>query len=132
MIFVDGEEWPPRLHGTGMEDYFSLAWSPTQSYESLWNGVNIQTNDQFKGHASFYRFHLKDPVIFDKSIKVTIEHGHNNNRSDDYTSLAYWYQKEPHKPFKKMLLVEKRLPLDEHELWWKQKIVTMKNSDEIK
>jgi hypothetical protein len=132
MIFVDGENWPPRMHGTGMEDYFAMAWSPTQSYESLWNGANIQTDDKFKGHASFYRFHLKDPVIFDKSVKVTIEHGHNNHRSDDYTSLAYWYQKEPHKKFKKMLPVEKRLPLDEHELWWKQKIVTIKNKNEIK
>jgi len=132
MIFIDGEKWPPRLHGTGMEDYFSMAWSPTQSYEYLWNGAYLNTNNHFKGHASYYRFHIKDPIIFNKSIKVTIEHGHGNIRSDDYTSVAYWYQNEPHKPFPKMLSVEKRLPLDEHDLWWKQEIKPVKNKGEIK
>jgi hypothetical protein len=26
MFFIDGEEWPPSLHGTGTEDYFNAAW----------------------------------------------------------------------------------------------------------
>ncbi len=26
MIFIDGELWPPSLHGTGTEDYFGMAW----------------------------------------------------------------------------------------------------------
>jgi hypothetical protein len=41
---------------------------------------------------------------------VTIEHGHNNQRSDDLASTAYWYQSEPHKPFPPLLPVEARLP----------------------
>jgi len=52
--------------------------------------------------------------MFDKSIKVTIEHGHNNHRSDDWSSTAYWYQVEPHKPFD-LKLVEERLPRKEQE-----------------
>ena len=51
-----------------------------------------------------------DPVYFTKSIKVTIEHGHANRRSDDYSSTAYWYQTEPHKPFKPLPDVNDRLP----------------------
>ena len=35
----------------------------------------------------------------ERSIRVTIEHGHANKRSDDYSSVAYWYQAEPHSPF---------------------------------
>ena len=27
MFFIDGEPWPPRLHGTGTEDYFCGAWN---------------------------------------------------------------------------------------------------------
>ncbi len=36
---------------------------------------------------------------FTRSIRVSIEHGHANRRSDDYSSTAYWYQLEPHKLF---------------------------------
>jgi Protein of unknown function (DUF2961) len=38
-------------------------------------------------------------VTFERSIRVTIEHGHANKRSDDFSSVAYWYQAEPHRPF---------------------------------
>ena len=31
MIFIDGEEWPPSLHGTGTEHYFGTAWCPTSN-----------------------------------------------------------------------------------------------------
>lgn len=49
--------------------------------------------------------------MFDESIKVTIEHGHDNHRSDDYSSTAYWYQNEPHLKFEPLLPVKDRLPL---------------------
>jgi hypothetical protein len=48
-------------------------------------------------------------VYFEKNIRVTIEHGHANHRSDDYSSTAYWYQTEPHKPFK-IAPVDQRIP----------------------
>ena len=35
---IDDEPWPPRLHGTGMEDYLGLAWCPTQEYHAPYNG----------------------------------------------------------------------------------------------
>ena len=55
-------------------------------------------------------YHFLDPVHFRKSIQVTIEHGHANRRSDDYSSTAYWYQEEPHKTLRPMPPVEERLP----------------------
>ena len=36
---------------------------------------------------------------FKKSMRVTIEHGHANDHEADYSSVAYWYQTEPHAPF---------------------------------
>jgi hypothetical protein len=48
-------------------------------------------------------------VTFEKSIRVTIEHGHANKRSDDFSSVAYWYQAEPHRSFS-ILPVGQRVP----------------------
>jgi hypothetical protein len=53
---------------------------------------------------------LADPIRFRRSLVWTIEHGHDNNYQNDYTSVAYWYQTEPHAPFPPLLPVEKRLP----------------------
>ena len=43
--------------------------------------------------------HVEDPATFESSIRVPDEHGHPNKRSDEYSSVAHWYQTEPHKPF---------------------------------
>ena len=51
------------------------------------------------------------PIPFEKSIKATIEHGNANARSDNYYSVAYWYQAEPHAPFPALPPVEDRLPV---------------------
>jgi hypothetical protein len=113
MIFIDGDTWPPRLHGTGTEDYFNTAWCPTQEMCTPYHGVIMAGGPNFSGRITLYRYHIEDPVIFHRSIRVTIEHGHNNHRSDDYTSTAYWYQAEPHKLLPSLPPVEQRLPLPE-------------------
>src|SRR3954454_10738478 len=110
MIFVDGEAFPPALHGTGTEDYFNTAWCPTQEYHAPYHGLTMPGEQNWWGKVSMYRFHIEDPVRFQKSIRVTIEHGHANHRSDDYSSTAYWNQAEPHAPFPPLPAVEDRLP----------------------
>jgi hypothetical protein len=109
MIFIDGEAWPPSLHGTGTEDYFNTAWCPTQTYHAPYHGITLPGGDNWGGQISLYRFHIEDPVPFERSIRVSIEHGHANKRSDDYSSVAYWYQAEPHEPFD-LAPVEQRAP----------------------
>ena len=131
MIFIDGEKWPPTLHGTGCEDYFNSAWSPTESWTSLYHGIMLDNKSNYKGKHTYYRYHVKDPIMFDKSIKVTIESGHDNGRKDDYSSTAYWYQTEPHKKFPKMLPVEKRLPVNETKLLWNHKAECAPMSDHM-
>ena len=132
MIFVDGEIWPPTLHGTGLEDYFCCAWSPNKNYQSANFGLICDELDNYKGKSTWYRYHTKDPIMFNSSIKVSFEHGHNNLRSDDYSSTAYWYQTEPHQKYKKMLPVDKRMPINESTLLWKNKVELHKSIDEIK
>ena len=109
MIFVDGEPFPPSLHGTGTEDYFNAAWCPTQPFSGPYSGITLPGGPNWSGKASLYRFHVEDPVHFRESIRVTIEHGHANRRSDDVSSTAYWYQLEPHAPFT-LAPVSERLP----------------------
>ncbi len=109
MIRVDGEEWPFSIHGTGTEDYFNTAWGPNECFSSPFFGIARSGGFNFSGKHSWYRFHLLDPVRFQRSVRVSIEHGHANRRSDDYSSTAYWYQEEPHAPIT-LPTVEARLP----------------------
>ncbi|MGH3729076.1 MAG: glycoside hydrolase family 172 protein, partial [Micromonosporaceae bacterium] len=99
MIFIDGEPFPPSLHGTGTEDYFNTAWCPSESYAAPYHGITLPGGVNWSGEISLYRFHIEDPITFTSSIRVGIEHGHANKRSDDWSSVAYWYQTLPHKPF---------------------------------
>ncbi|MCI0366562.1 MAG: DUF2961 domain-containing protein, partial [Phycisphaerales bacterium] len=69
----------------------------------------------YPGKWSMYRFHIEDPVMFEKSIKITIEHGHGNVQSNDYSSVAYWYQNEPHRAFPALLPVDQRMPIRDAE-----------------
>jgi hypothetical protein len=113
MIFVDdaneGVRWPPTLHGTGTEDYFNTAWGPDEYFASPFFGLPLPGGKLWTGQISWYRWHIPDPVRFIRSIRVSIEHGHANRRSDDFSSTAYWYQLEPHLPLA-ILPVEQRLP----------------------
>ncbi len=114
MIFIDGD-LRPTIFGTGTEDYFNTAFCPTQEYNAPYHGVILPGGPNWSGKISYYRFHILDPIYFENSIKVTIEHGHANHRSDDYSSTAYWYQREPHKKFESLLPVERRLPRETPE-----------------
>lgn len=95
MIFIDGEEYP-SINGTGSEDYFNHAWG-MQKNTSLYSGTIIHETT-VQGYQVSYRFHITDPIHFDKHIKVTMEHGHANHLSDDWASTAYWYQTLPSAP----------------------------------
>jgi hypothetical protein len=64
----------------------------------------------FNQRITVYRYHVADPVLFHRSLRVSIEHGHANDRSDDYSSTAYWYQTLPAPPFPPFLPVAARLP----------------------
>ncbi|MEG2596750.1 MAG: DUF2961 domain-containing protein, partial [Ruthenibacterium sp.] len=65
---------------------------------------------KFAGKNSMYRLHINEPVHFEKSIRVTVEHGHANKLSNDYSSTAYWYQTEPHAAFEPLPMVTLRMP----------------------
>lgn len=109
MFFIDGEE-TPSINGTGTEDYFNHAWG-MQRNNAPFFGTILHEGDNTEGIHTAYRFHVTDPVRFEKSIKVTIEHGHANHLSDDWSTTAYWYQTMPTKKPLTILPVEKRIPV---------------------
>jgi len=98
MIFIDEDlkNEIPTLHGTGTEDYVNQAYGPGKKHFSPYHGTIIPGGFNFWGAISYYRYHIEDPIYFNKKILVSIEHGHDNHRADDWSSTAYFYQREPH------------------------------------
>jgi hypothetical protein len=108
MFFVDGEKLP-SINGTGSEDYFLGAWDfggKPFSYELF--GAPLVGPEKKGSKWSLYRFHLDSPIPFAKSLRATIEHGAANDRGDDFYSVAYWYQNEPHAAFPRLPPVGER------------------------
>jgi len=122
-IYIDGEE-KPSIWGTGTEDYFLSAWG-LKKCKTPYFGVPVFDGRGVGTFTSSYRWHLADPIVFRSGIKVTIEHwgwlspDENpdyramswNEREDDYSSVAFWYQTgEPTFAAPSTGAAERRLP----------------------
>jgi hypothetical protein len=105
-FFIDGE-LEPRLRGTGTEDYFCDGWG-FRVQDGPFYGTPLWEGYDTGHHGTAYRFHLADPVTFKKSLRVEIEHKGSQKfpdgtesgfieRDDLMSSVAFWYQTEPHK-----------------------------------
>jgi hypothetical protein len=114
-FFIDGDKEFPTIAGTGTEDYFGASYGFPETFSTAYVGCTLD----YKGPAgppkwSLYRWHIPDPVVFHKELKVTIQAlgWWPNNRyqplADDIASVAYWYQREPHAPFPKFPPLETR------------------------
>jgi hypothetical protein len=119
MFFIDGDSARATINGTGMEDYFNNAWMFQREFNYPFIGYSQQGNRDWTGSHTMYRFHIEDPIYFQKSLRATIEHGHANDREDDYTSVAFWYQTEPHQKLSPLPPVNERLP---NAFWKIQKL----------
>jgi len=101
-FYMDGDTDFPTICGTGSEDYFEAAWG-MEEYQTPYAGCAMCITDDFFKHplVSLYRFHEKDPVYFRESLKATMQQiGYKGGvglfeRSDDWCSVAYWYQVKP-------------------------------------
>lgn len=123
-FFIDGEE-TPSLQGTGTEDYFNDAWG-FRPRTSLWFGQPRWQGYRAGDSGVMYRWHLLDPVVFQRSLKVTIEHKGNQAQSEDgwyierpdfINSVAFWYQLGEPKPFGELPPYPERcVPWRQHHL----------------
>jgi hypothetical protein len=111
MIFIDDDP-QPVINGTGTEDYYNGAWDFNgHEFANMRQGAPyIVDPERTGGRYCLYRWHAESFITFEKSIKVTIEHGHANDRADNFYSVGYWYQTEPHAEFPPLPPPEARVP----------------------
>jgi len=123
-FYLDGDHDWPTICGTGLEDYFGGAWGfldgfatpmvaehtfsyPYVGYPLYEDHDQTRTSPYGKASApmhGMYRWHLPDPIHFDHDVRATVQQiGHEGRelfeRRDDVTSVAYWYQLQPHEGF---------------------------------
>ncbi|MHC4941659.1 MAG: glycoside hydrolase family 172 protein, partial [Planctomycetota bacterium] len=118
-IYVDDQN-VPAVQGTGLDDLFGTAWGFEKGFNGPYSGTpvagDLTRGSEFVG----YRFHLRDPVTFSKSIDVVLEHlgerfiddrklGRDMSRRDEFYSVAYWYQVPPVVPFVRMPVADYRV-----------------------
>jgi len=118
-FYMDGDQEYPTICGTGTEDYFCgsynfenpLTHDGYVSFSSPYTGLQVIEPDRlYSSQMRFgmYRWHLKDPICFEKELKVTIqalgwrEGGRYLPLQDDIASVAFWYQQLPSAPFPKL------------------------------
>jgi len=109
MFFIDGDR-QPTIQGTGSEDYFGGSHDFQKPFDYPLAGAPVVGPELAGSRSSVYRFHLESPIPFKKSFRATIEHGSGNSRSDNFYSVAYWYQAEPHAPFPPLPPARDRIP----------------------
>jgi hypothetical protein len=122
-FYMDGDKDWPTICGTGTEDYFCGSYD-FDTHTRNASGVNESHYTEFsspysglaqviKGDGHYdvaqrfglYRWHIADPIRFDKNLRVTIqalgwrEGGRYLPLQDDISSTVFWYQSEPHGAF---------------------------------
>jgi hypothetical protein len=116
-FFIDGDGKFPTICGTGTEDYFCGSYNfdrdgQYQEFTTPYAGLHqvIRPDGVYRSQQRFglYRWHIMDPVRFEEDLKVTIQDlgwrhgGRYLPQKSDISSVAFWYQAEPHNKFPKL------------------------------
>lgn len=115
MIFIDDDS-KPVINGTGSEDYFLGSWDfggrdgAVPFAHMQYGAPLIVSAERTGGRYCCYRWHGDNPVTFQRSMKHTMEHGHANDRHDNFFSCCYWYQTEPFTDFPALPEAAARIP----------------------
>lgn len=102
-VYMDGDQEFPTICGTGSEDYVGLAWGIQQT-PFLYNGCSLDQKDETSGHVfvSMYRWHLPDPIAWQREARITIQQISWNNglaeTQDDWSCATFWYEPVPSAP----------------------------------
>jgi hypothetical protein len=112
---MDGDTDFPTICGTGTEDYFCGSYGFSnpksggyQQFNTAYAGMPQVIADEKQPRFGLYRWHIMDPIRFERDLKVTIQAlgwqdgGRYLPLKDDLSSVAFWYQTEPHVPFPKL------------------------------
>lgn len=112
-FFIDDDGEYPTICGTGTEDYFCGSYDFEDpfthdkylDFSTPYSGFyETKTKDKLyrvQKRFGMYRFHVADPIRFEKNLKVTIQAlGWRDKQrylplQDDIASVAFWYQTLP-------------------------------------
>jgi hypothetical protein len=100
LFYIDGVD-EPTLLGTGSEDYFNNAYGMRRTVTPYY-GATVSESRAIGSRCTNYRWHIEDPIVFDRSLKVAIEHSYgrqNDGNADQVSSVAFWYQMLPSPEF---------------------------------
>lgn len=112
-FYIDGDREFPTICGTGTEDYFGGAWNfdvhgEYRTFSTPYLGLPqvLRPDGLYRSQQRFsmYRWHIQDPIRFEKDLRVTIQalgwraDGRYLPLQDDIASTVFWYQMEPHAP----------------------------------
>lgn len=116
-VYLDGDQAFPTLCGTGAEDWVGLSWEMQQT-PFLHHGASLHQ----RGFTSMYRWHLHDPVVWQKEVRVTIQQiGWKENQLvetfDDWSASTFWYEPLPSRPLPQLPSWERRTA----DLWSDEK-----------
>jgi hypothetical protein len=107
-VYMDGDTQWPTICGTGSEDYVGLSWGVQQT-PFFYNGCSLNQ----KKFVSMYRWHLPDPILWDKSCRITIQQIAWKDGlaevQDDWSCATFWYEAVPSGPLPAMPAVKGRV-----------------------
>jgi len=108
-FYMDGDDQFPTICGTGTEDYFLGSFGFPRAYSTAYAGSVLPSDENAAPPQrwSVYRWHIQDPVSFDRELRVTIQAlgwapKYRKLEKDMISTVAYWYQTEPHAPFPRL------------------------------
>lgn len=114
-FYIDGDKEFPTICGTGTEDYFCGSYGfekpgtrEYQEFNAPYTGMPQVIKSEKQPRFSLYRWHIMDPIRFEKDLRVTMQalgwksEGRYLPLEDDLSSVAFWYQAEPHASFPKL------------------------------
>ena len=110
-FFIDGDQKYPTICTTGLEDYFCGSYNFDRDgkftefctpYAGLPQVIRPDGTYNSQERFGLYRWHIMDPVRFDKDFKATIQDlgwrfdGRYLAQHSDISATTFWYQSEPH------------------------------------
>jgi hypothetical protein len=112
-FYIDGDTDFPTIASTGTEYFFCGSYDfdtngQYTDFSSPYSGFSVIRPDghyQSETRFNLYRWHIRDPVRFNSDLKVTIQDlgwqsgGRYLKQQGDMSSVAFWYQTEPHQKF---------------------------------
>lgn len=125
-FYMDGDTQFPTICGTGTEDYFCGSYDFdtrrkntagveevnytefSTAYAGLHQVIRGDGHYNVMQRFGLYRWHIMDPIRFEKDLKVTIQDlGWREGRrylpqKSDISSVVFWYQADPHASFPKL------------------------------